>query len=162
MAVHHIKDVVPYAVNFSAVVAILAVILRNPLKKFLYQRHEHMKDAVDAAASVHRKALQRFNAAKGASAGLSQEVSSIATAEKKSAQAEAAEIAQRAQAETLRLNQEADRLAQVEADDASYKVRANFLNQVVAQTEDSLRRGLKKDDHSAILKRAQSSIEVGV
>ena len=47
-------------------------------------------------------------------------------------------------------------------EEATDRVKGAFLDLVVHATENSLRSGLKKDDHSAILKRAQNSIEVGV
>ena len=162
MSVHHMKDLTPYAVNFSIVLVMLAAMVRKPAQKFLYQRHEHMKDAVEAALASHKKALARFSAAEKSAKAASQESAALVDREVAAAKAEAGEISQKASAEVVRLQKEAERLSQVEAEAAQERVKMDFLNLVVNQTEDDLRRGLKKDDHSAILKRAQSSIEVGV
>jgi F-type H+-transporting ATPase subunit b len=162
MAAQHIQDVVPYAVNFSIVVAILAVVLRKPARKYIYQRHERMKDAFESATIAHQKAATRAEAARKAVGSLGQEEAAIMTRERQYAEQEKADILAKAQAEAQRVGQEADRLASFEQEESSGRVKEEFLNMVVAKAEESLRQNLKKDDHSAILKRAQSSIEVGV
>ncbi|RYZ97742.1 MAG: hypothetical protein EOP11_21615, partial [Proteobacteria bacterium] len=73
MAAAHLHDVIPYAVNFSVVVVILAVVLKKPARKFIYQRHERMKDAFESATIAHQKAATRAEAARQAVAGLGQE-----------------------------------------------------------------------------------------
>ena len=162
MAIKTMQEVVPYAANFGAVVVILAVIARKPLRKFVYQRHERMKDAVESAAIAHKRAEERVRAARGAVQGFKQEEAALLEQERRHAEAERAEILQKNKIEVERLGREADRLAQVEQEEASEKVKGQFLDLVVREAEESLRRGLKKDDHSAILKNAQKSIEVGV
>jgi len=162
MAIKTMQEVVPYAANFGVVVVILTAVLRKPTRKFIYQRHERMKDAVESAAVAHRKAEDRVNAARKAMEGLKQEESALLQREAAHAEAEKAEILEKAKLEAQRLLQEAERLAQVEQEDASDRVKGQFLELVVREAEESLRRGLKKDDHSAILRNAQKSIEVGV
>lgn len=156
------KPLIPYFVNFAIVMAMVFAIARKPLRKFVYQRHERMRDAFEAAAIAHRKAAARAEAAKGALGSLASEERNILQRESSSAEAEKKEILEKAQAEAQRLLREADRMAGVEQDDASERVKGEFLNLVIAETESTLKRSLKKDDHSAILKRAQNSIEVGV
>jgi F0F1-type ATP synthase membrane subunit b/b' len=162
MAIQAVRDVIPYAVNFGAVVVILGAVLRKPTRKFIYQRHERMKDAIESAAIAHRKADDRARAARKAVEGLAAETSSLAERERRSAEAERAEIAEKAEREAERLAKESDRLAQAEQEESSERVKEEFLAEVVSAAEESLRRGLKRDDHSAILKNAQKSIEVGV
>jgi len=162
MAVKTIQEVAPYAVNFSIVVVFLAVILRKPARKFLYQRHERMKDAVESAAIAHQKAAQRVDAAKLAMSQARSEEAALLEKERQHALLEKKEILEKAKIEAERVIQEAERLAQVEQEEASDRVKDQFLQRVVEGAEESLVRGLKRDDHSAILKRAQSSIEVGV
>lgn len=156
------KPLVPYFVNFAIVVAMIFAIARKPLRKFIYQRHERMRDAFEAAAIAHRKAASRAEAAKAALGSLAAEERNILQRESSSAEAEKKEILEKAQAESQRVLKETDRLASVEQDEASERVKGQFLDLVIRETEDTLRRSLKKDDHSAILKRAQNSIEVGV
>lgn len=162
MAVKSIQDVAPYAANFSIVVVMLAVMLRKPLRKFLYQRHERMKDAVESAAIAHAKALSRAGAAKLAVEKVGAEEAALLGRERAQAEVEKKEILVKADLEAKRVIEEAGRLAQVEQEEASDRVKDNFLGLIVAEAESRLKQGLKKDDHSAILKRAQNSIEVGV
>jgi F-type H+-transporting ATPase subunit b len=162
MAIHSMREVIPYAANFSIVVVMLALLLKKPLRKFLYQRHERMKDALESAAIAHKKAAARAEAARRSVQRLAQEEAAILDRERRGAEVERKELLQKAQEESDMVLREADRLSQVEQEDASERVKDRFLELVVRETEDSLRRGLKKDDHSAILKRAQNSIEVGV
>lgn len=162
MAIKTMQEVVPYAVNFGVVVVILAAVLRKPTRKFIYQRHERMKDAVESAAIAHRKAEDRVSAARRAMEQVVREESALLQREAGYSEAERAVILEKTKQETQRLALEADRLAQVEQEDASDRVRGQFLELVVKEAEENLRRGLKKDDHSALLKSAQKSIEVGV
>jgi F0F1-type ATP synthase membrane subunit b/b' len=161
---HHqdFAPLLPYAVNFAIVVVILVVALRKPLRKYLYQRHEHMKDAFESATIAHSKALARAEAARKSVSGLAKEEADLSTSERAFAENEKKEILAKSQQEVARVAAEAERLASFESANASEKVKEEFLRLVVSQTEESLRKNLKKDDHSAIVKRAQSSIEVGV
>lgn len=162
MAEQNIHALLPYAVNFSVVLALLAYLTRKPAKKFIYQRHERMKDSFESAARAHKKAQDRSVAAKEALQNVVAKESEIVGAEKKFAEQEKKEILDKSGFEAKRVLSEADRLVGVEQDESADRVKEIFLDLVVRGTEDSLRRGLKKDDHSAIVKRAQNSIEVGV
>ncbi len=162
MAAQGMQGVIPYAVNFSVVVAFLAVVLRKPLKKYIYQRHEHMKDAVESATLAYRKAGDRHASAKSALERIAEEERGYLAKERLQNEREKKEILEKAKAEAQRLLREADRLSGVEQDEASERVKQQFLDLVVKETEESLRKGLKQADHSAIFKRAQTSIEVGV
>jgi F-type H+-transporting ATPase subunit b len=156
------EPLIPYFINFAIVIALCVFMGRKPLRKFVYQRHERMRDAVESAAVAHQKASARAEAAKRALAAATQEEKSILQKEASSTELEKKEILDKAAAEAQRVSREAERLAGVEHEEASEKVKGAFLDLVVRETEESLKRGLKKDDHSAILKRAQNSIEVGV
>lgn len=158
----NIQSLLPYFVNFSIVVVFLFYVTKKPLKKFLYQRHERMKDEFEAAARAHKRAQERNMVATSAARGVSGQELRVLDDERRGAQEEARELLQRSQQESARIIAEADRLARVEQEEASDRVREIFLDMVVVAAEESLRRGLKRDDHAALLKRAQNSIEVGV
>lgn len=162
MAAQGAQVVIPYAVNFSIVIVILAVATKKPLRKYLYQRHERMKDAFEAAKIAFAKSEARHSAAKQAVDSLSAETSSIEAREKQFADQERASILSKAKEESQRIAAEVERLAQVEQEESSERVKNQFLDLVIRDTEEALKKGLKKDDHSAIVKRAQNSIEVGI
>lgn len=157
-----IQALFPYFMNFSIVIVMIVFMGRKPLNKYVYQRHERVRDAVESAANAHRKSAARADAAARAMASFAGEERELLKREAASADQEKNEILSKAQTEVQRVSREAERLAGVEQEEASDRVKVQFLDLVVSETEDSLKRGLKKDDHSAILKRAQNSIEVGV
>jgi len=156
------RELVPYFVNFSIVLVLCFVMGKKPLRKFVYQRHERMRDAIEAAASAHRKAVAHAEGARRMVSGLPAEEGSLLAREAAGAAREKEEIVEKGRLEAQRVLKEADRLAAVEQEEASERVKGQFLDLVISETESTLKRSLKKDDHSAILKRAQNSIEVGV
>lgn len=162
MAAQGFSEVIPYAVNTTIVVAFLAVVLRKPTRKFLYQRHERMKDVFEVASRQFSVAQERNATAKNMLASLTTGADAFFSKEKALAEKEKAELLESAHSEATRIAKETDRLVAVEGDDALDKVRETFIEMVVGATEENLRKGLKGDDHSAIVKRAQNSIEVGV
>lgn len=162
MTAEEIHGLLPYIVNFSIVVVAVFVLARKPLRKHLYQRHERMQDAFQAAAISHRKASDRIAAAKSSMANLNEEERALLAKQAEVAKREKSDLLEKAKAESQRVLAEAERLASVEQEESSDRVKAQFLELVVREAEENLKRGLKKDDHSAILKRAQNSIEVGI
>ncbi len=153
---------IPYFINFTIVVILCVAMGRKPLRKFVYQRHERMRDAVESAAIAHRKASARADAAKKKLAAVAQEERSILSKEAAGAEAEKKDILDKAHAEANRVAREADRLAGVEQEEAMERVKGQFLNLVVREAEVGLKRDLNREGHSAIVKRAKNSIEVGV
>lgn len=162
MAIYHVEQVVPYAVNFGLVACILAILLRKPTRKFVYQRHEQMKDSIEAATRAYELASKKHTEAAAKASQLSTLSANLLKSELAQANQEASDLSRKAELESKRLAAETERLAQVEAEDAFRKVRAGFVDLVIEGAENNLKVGLKRDDHAAILKRAQSSIEVGV
>jgi F0F1-type ATP synthase membrane subunit b/b' len=152
----------PYFVNFAITVIAVYVFAKKPLRKHLYQRHERMRDSFESAAGAFQKAKNRIALAESAMSKLTAEERDLLAREAETAKKEKHELLEKAKAESQRVLAEAERLASVEQDESSERVKSQFLDLVVKEAELSLRRGLKKDDHSAILKRAQNSIEVGV
>ncbi len=156
------QPLIPYFINFGIVLALVVFMARKPLRKYVYQRHERMRDSFEAAAIAHKKAADRAEGARRSVAELANEERVLLQRESASAEQEKREILEKAQAEVQRVTRDAERLAGVEQDEAADRVKGQFLDLVVRETEESLKRGLRRDDHSAILKRAQNSIEVGV
>ena len=72
----------------AIVVALLVFMTRKPLRKFVYQRHERMRDAVESAAIAHHNALTRADAAKAALAAGGAEESAVLRRESAGAEQE--------------------------------------------------------------------------
>ena len=156
------ESLVPYFINFVIVLAMLAMIIKKPLRRYIYQRHERIRDVVEGAQIAHSRAKEKHEAAQKVLANVDEDAAAIFQSEASAVEAEKSEIISKARAEALRLAREAERLSGAEADDALARVKREFLELVVREAEGRLKSGLKRDDHSAILKRAKNSIEVGV
>ena len=157
-----IHQVIPYIVNFSVVVVILVVATKKPLRAFVYQRHERIKDSVESAKIAFDKAEARKNAAEKIRAQIGQEEKRLLTEELARAEELKKEILTKGQLEAKRVALESQRLGQVEREEAERGMRKKFLELVVSESESAIKKGLKKDDHTAIIARVQNSIEVGV
>ncbi len=162
MAASGLHGMLPYAVNFSIVVTLVVVGARKPLKKFVFQRHGRIKDFVEDSARAHKRAVERAESAKRALSQLDVESRRIKDAELDSAKREAAEILSKAEDEAARVRKEAEMIMAAESTDQDEKVKEEFLNRVIARAESKLQGGLRSDDHAQIVRRARSSIEVGV
>jgi hypothetical protein len=121
-----------------------------------------MKDAVESAAIAHKKAADRHAAAQAALARIGEEENALLSRERSQTEQEKKEILEKALQESGRLREEAERLSIVEQEEALDRVKEQFLELVVKETEESLKRGLKQADHHEIFRRAQNSIELGV
>jgi F-type H+-transporting ATPase subunit b len=154
-------SLLPFVVNFTVVLVLLAVLARKPLRKFVYQRHERLKDFLESSAKEHELAASRLAAAEASLRGADGEVASIMEREARASAAEAADLVARAKEEAARAAREAEALVLSQASDASEKMKLQFVEMVISTTGDRLRSGLRHDDHSAIFERAQSSIGAG-
>ena len=161
MAASGLKDIVPYAVNFSIVVVLLTIIARKPLKRFVFQRHERLKDFVDASSKTFKAAKARYESASMKLGGVEAESKEILSSEMNSARKEAVEIISKGKEEAERMRKEAERLIAVEQSDVELRIKVDFLDNILAAAETRLKRGLKNDDHKKILKNAESRIGVG-
>lgn len=121
-----------------------------------------MKDAFESASVAFKKSQARHEAAKRGIEQLAKEQAQLVSEIRDAAQFERKSILEKANEEAQRIRAEVERLVQVEQDEANERVKSQFVDLVVRNTEEALKKGLKKDDHSAIVRRAQTSIEVGV
>jgi F0F1-type ATP synthase membrane subunit b/b' len=161
VAVKNIQEVVPYAVNFSIVVVFLSVVLRKPLRKYVYQRHERIRDSIESATIAFNRAKERADRASAALRGLAGEVQGIKESERQAALREKQQIEAAAQTESARWALEGQRMAEADAQEAGQKIKEQFLRLVVAQAEAKISGGLDKGRHEEILKGARASIEAG-
>lgn len=160
--VKNVHDVLPYAVNFTVFAVIVAYLVRNPFKKFVFQRHERIKDQVGASARASEEAKKRIAGVNSALASFQQDVSRMSTEEIRSSTTEAVQIVEKAKKDAERIRLDAKKIAENEAQDLSDAARAEFLNQAIAAADAALRAGLKSEDHKSIMSDARSSIEAGV
>jgi F0F1-type ATP synthase membrane subunit b/b' len=157
-ALHH---VLPYIVNFSIVVVLLFVVGHKPFQKFVFQRHERLKDFVEDSRKVFGTAQSRNTAISSKVSSLDREEREILDAELISARKDAEEVVAKGDAEAERILKDATKMAAAEAAEIEARVKAQFLDQVLNSVEGRLKEDLNRDDHKKIVQRAQSSIGVG-
>ncbi len=159
--ISELHEILPYAVNFSIVVAVVTFFARKPFQRLVFQRHEHLKDFIEASAKVFETAQARHKLIAEKLSNVEKEEREILANEIASAKKEAEEIVAKGKAEAERTKNEAARMAAAESADIESRVKAQFLDQVLKSVESRLKEDLKSDDHKKIVRQAQSSIEVG-
>ena len=153
-----ISSIYPFIVNFLIVVIVIALAARKPLRRLVYQRHEHIRDFVESSAQELERARARDLVATKQLAGAEKEASELAAKEIEMAEREAREILDSGDREVRRLSKEAESMAGAMAADAGDRLRLEFVDEILARASSRLTTGLKKDDHSEILRRAENSI----
>lgn len=157
-----LKHILPYAVNFSIFAVILVALIRNPFKKFVFQRHERIKDFLGASAKAGEEAEARIAKANALIHGFAAESRRVMAEEVVQAKQDAAQIVEKARQDAARVSAEAKKIAENETQELSDSVRMQFLSQAIAAADKDLRASLKKEHHNKILSKASSRIEAGV
>lgn len=159
MAAEGLSGLVPYAINFSLVFGAIGYFGRAPLRKFVYQRHERQRDLVDAAAAAKKNAEKRFIEVQDNLKRLTEDGRKILQEAEQEAKAEALQILKRADAEVARLEKDAERIIANEEEQQANALRGHMLEMALASAETKLRSGMKKEDHSAIIRVAKRKLE---
>lgn len=157
--IHHL---LPYAVNFSIVIALLMVLTRNPLKKFLFQRHERIQDQVLSSEKQFQAAKLKNDSLQAQKSALQNEFKALEAREKEAAEASTKKLLASANEESRRIESESKRLAVNEAEDSGAKMKQEFVDEIIHRTEAALLNGLGNDAHSGVLARAKNSMEAEV
>jgi F-type H+-transporting ATPase subunit b len=159
MAASGLSDLVPYAINFSIVASAAVYFGREPVRKFVYQRHERMKDLIESASRAKKVAEKRYLEVQNKLQTITDESRKILSEAEQDAKTEASLLLSRADQEVGRLNTDTDRILRNEEESRANKLRNNMINLAIASAEQSLRKNLKKEDHSAIISRAKSRLD---
>ncbi|MCO5142410.1 MAG: hypothetical protein M9962_04895 [Oligoflexia bacterium] len=154
--------VIPYAFNASVVVVILFVLLRKPTKKFVFQRHERMKDLFESAKKAKLEAEQALSSAQLNLEQFKKNEQQLFSKEVEKIDREIQELKTKNEDEIKRLKVEADRLVKNELESAGSRVVERFVKMITDATSSKLESKLQKDDHVAIINDARSNIEAGV
>lgn len=159
MAADGLSGLIPYAFNFSIIAGAAAYFGRAPIRKLVYQRHERMKDLVESATKAKKGAEKRFLEVQTKLQKITEESRKLLQEAEADAKSEAAQLLARADHEVARLRTDTDRILKNEEEHRSTDLRNNMINQAIVAAEASLRKNLKKEDHTAIIRRAKSRLE---
>ena len=160
MASEEIKALLPYAVNFSVLAVVVAVVGKKQITKAIYQRHERIKDFVNEAKTVHDAAQKRINAIESKLNAFENEKKNILSSAALEGNKDGALLLDRAKHESVRIASEAQRIVENENSDRQAGIRGEFLNKVLDQTAETLKKNLKNEDHTSIINEARNRLEV--
>ena len=159
MAAEGLSGLIPYAVNFSVVFGAAVYFGRAPLRKLVYQRHEHRRDLIDAAAAAKKSAEKRFLEVQESMKRLTEDGRRILLEAEADARSEAEQILKRADSEVTRLAKDAERILVNEEEQQAHSIREQVLDMALERAEKNLRTGMKREDHGAIIKAAKRKLE---
>lgn len=159
MAATGIEGLLPYAINFSIVAGSALYFGRKPLAKFVYQRHERMKDLLESAAAAQEEAKKRFEAVMKSIENSDNEVSAILKETEADARAEAAAIEAKAQADADKVLSDAEKIVEHERHGQMNELKQKVIFKALTQAEVNLRKGINEDVHTQMLKAAKTQIE---
>lgn len=155
-ALHH---VLPYIVNFSILVVGVVFFTRKPFQRFVYQRHERIKDSAESAARDRSAVEARVKKVEAAVAAFSQDAERIRTQERLGATQDVNEIAEKARQELASIQSGGQRIIENESRERQLQVRGAYVDLILRETEEKLKKGLKREDHSGLVKSAGGKIE---
>lgn len=158
---HELSALIPYFVNFAIIVIGLGFAISKPFSRFVYQRHEHIRDLVESAKKEKLLIEAKMKELESGLTHLRATSEKMLNDERAAATAEALQIADKSRQEAARIEADADRIIENELREGELKVKAIFVNQVIADAESKLQKDLKREDHAHLVKRASGTIEVG-
>lgn len=159
MAVHSVKELLPYAVNFTAVAGLVYYIARKPLQKMAYQRHEHQKDKMDAAKEAEDIAKARFNSIEDRLKKFDENAKVYLDQARVEAEREARQIEEKGMQEAERIRQDSLRIVANEEQEAGRRLQKHVTDLAISQTETMLKENMKDEDHQNLIKEASSKLE---
>jgi F0F1-type ATP synthase membrane subunit b/b' len=162
MAANGLKELVPYAVNFSLFAVSVYFLARKPVKNFVYKRHERMKDFVLDAAKEKQEAVERHTKISKKMEKLAQEEAAILQAAAQEGKQEAASILEKATIEAKRIAADAEQIVANESQERDKQMTKILLDVACGRAEGILSKQLKKEDHSGLVKKAKSVIKTSV
>lgn len=159
MAAGGLKALIPYAVNFSLFAGALYAMTRKPLKAYVYQRHERLRDFVWDSAKAKDAANARLSQSEAKLAGFSAEAKDLLDKATQEAREDARVLADKSRQESERIRSDARQIAEYETAERMTKVKAEFLARAAREAESILTKELKREDHAGLFKRAKNVIE---
>ena len=159
MAGSEISSIIPYAVNFSIVVAIGVYYGCNPLRKFIYQRHERQKDLLEFAAKEKEESKKRIEKMQALLSKLPEEKKRIFEETRRLNELEIKSILDKPEKEKNRLNKDIEEAIRNEKLQTRKALRNQFVDKIVKTTESKIKLGMKEVDHRALVSMAIQNTE---
>lgn len=146
-----LKDFLYRLLNFAIVVAVLYLILRKPIKNGLSGRRDEIEKALDEARRAKEEAEAKFAEYDKKLSLATEEIASITAAIKQEAEAEKAKIIANANAMAVKIEQDAEKAADLEVEKAKTALQQEAVQLAVGIAEEVLKKNFTKDDDGRLI-----------
>ncbi len=159
MAASGLSGLIPYAINFSIVAGSFIYFGRKPLAKFVFQRHQRLKDQVESAEVAKKEATKRFEEVMKSLENSEKEIELLLAETEKDAKSEALEILTRAESDAEKLKSDAERILEHEKTAQLSAMKQKLIVSAVGKAKDTLQKGMNDEVHTKMLNVAKSQLE---
>lgn len=154
---HHVdsgillKDFLYRVLNFSIVVAILAYFLTKPIKKGLAGRREDIEKELVEARRAKEEAEAKFAEYDSKLNQATREIAEISDAIRREGELEKQKIIENAKAMAVKIEQDAEKAAEVEVAKAKEKLQKEAVQLAVGVAEEILKKNFTRDDDARLI-----------
>ncbi len=154
---HHVasgvllKDFLYRVLNFAIVVAILAYFLTKPIKKVFAGRREEIEKNLAEAKKIKEEAEAKFAEYDRKLAQATEEISGISAAIRREGEAEKQKIIENAKAMAIKIEQDAEKAAEMEVAKARTLLQREAVQLAVGVAEELLKKNFTKDDDARLI-----------
>ncbi len=149
---------IPFGINFTITVTALFFILRKPLRKFVYQRHEKIKDLVHFANKSEKEAQDRLEQAEKLLSTMSEEEKRITAQEIDKAQRRAKSLLEKNEESVRRMEADAQRIIENEARQLEEALFLSLLNRAEGSAKEKISSTVKEKEQKELLKKAVNQL----
>lgn len=146
-----LKDFLYRVLNFSIVVALLVYFLRKPLKKGLSGRREDIEKELQEAQKAREEAEAKFAEYDRKLSQASQEIDEISAAIRREGELEKQKIIENARATAAKIEQDAEKSAQLEIARARQELQKEAARLAVQLAEELLEKNFTREDDKRLI-----------
>lgn len=146
-----LKDFLYRLFNFAIVVAILYLVLRKPIKNGLSGRRDEIEKSLEEAKKAKEEAEAKFAEYDKKLSLATEEIASISTAIRQEAETEKAKIIANATAMAAKIEEDAERAADLEVEKAKMVLQQEAVQLAVGIAEDILKNNFTKEDDGRLI-----------
>lgn len=146
-----LKDFLYRLLNFSLLVALLAFFLRKPIKKGFVGRRVEIEKALAEAQRIEEEAEAKFAEYDRKLDQAAAEIAEIAAAIRREGELEKQKIVKNAQAMAVKIEQEAEKAAELEVSKARTALQREAVILAVGVAEELLQKNFTRDDDTRLI-----------
>lgn len=147
------KTIIPFGamlVNFAILATLLIVVARKPLTAFLVARHHAIKDGLEEAEALRRRAEEKYAEYGDKLASFQKEIDVLVEEYRKAGHAERARILAEAEEKAARLRREAQFLVSQEAKQIRIDLHKQTVDKAVRAAAERLRTAVTPSDQDRL------------